>query len=403
MATVTSVKVEGAEEASASIEKVQRSLDGFNKTVNKNRDATRLLDKATGGAVTKFQDLQKGVTQGISGIVGLSKSFKGLRVAIAATGIGLIVVALGTIVTYWDEIVGFISGATKEQERLAKELERTKVVLNQEVSLLQSQLNLQELKGQSTKNTLADLRKVLLVQQAITKKELEEQLVLLENQKIRDEELTFFDKLKASFTVKKDYNYQEELALLQQEKRGIKTEEQIVLEEKINKLKNESLAIDKAITGLDVKEEKKRQKELDDIKKAEQEEFDVFVEFLKKKEELEDEYFQSKLEKEEQEKNIVKDKYFNLIEQAKKYGEDISVLEQAREAELKEVQDKFKLEREEQEAEDALIKQEKLIEKLELDKEFEQLNFDEQREVLNQRSQALLDDKTLTDEQRLVL
>ena len=76
MATVTSVKVEGAEEASAQIQKVQKSLDGFNKAVNKNRDATRLLDKATGGAVTKFQDLQKGVTQGIVGVKGLATSFK---------------------------------------------------------------------------------------------------------------------------------------------------------------------------------------------------------------------------------------------------------------------------------------------------------------------------------------
>ena len=218
MAVIETIKVEGADEAVSDIQKVQNSLEKFNKGVNKNRDATRLLDKATGGAVTKFQDLQKGVTQGIIGVKGLAKSFKGLRVAIAATGIGLIVVALATIVEYWDEIIGFISGATKEQERLAEQLERTKIVLNNETNLLRQQLSLQELKGESTAQTLIDLRKSLLLQQAIAKQQLEEQVTLLENQKIRDEELTFFDKLKASFVIKKDYNYQEELALINKKK-----------------------------------------------------------------------------------------------------------------------------------------------------------------------------------------
>lgn len=403
MAVIETIKVEGADEAVSDIQKVQNSLEKFNKGVNKNRDATRLLDKATGGAVTKFQDLQKGVTQGIIGVKGLAKSFKGLRVAIAATGIGLIVVALATIVEYWDDIIGFISGATKEQERLAAQLERTKIVLNNETNLLRQQLSLQELKGESTAQTLIDLRKSLLLQQAIAKQQLEEQVTLLENQKIRDEELTFFDKLKASFVIKKDYNYQEELALIQQEKRNVKTEEQVILEDKINKLKTEGGNIDKALATLDSNAQKKRQKEVDEVKKTEDEKFKILQDFLIAKEKLEDEYFQSKLEKEEQEKNVVKDKYFNLIEQAKKFGEDTTFLEEAREAGLKEVRDKFKLEREEKEAEDTLIKQEALIEKLELDKEFEQLNFDDQREVLNQREEALTNDKTLTDEQRLAL
>jgi len=403
MAVIETIKVEGADEAVSDIQKVQNSLEKFNKGVNKNRDATRLLDKATGGAVTKFQDLQKGVTQGIIGVKGLAKSFKGLRVAIAATGIGLIVVALATIVEYWDDIIGFISGATKEQERLAEQLERTKIVLNNETNLLRQQLSLQELKGESTAQTLIDLRKSLLLQQAIAKQQLEEQVTLLENQKIRDEELSFFDKLKASFVIKKDYNYQEELALIQQEKRNVKTEEQVILEDKINKLKTEGGNIDKALATLDSNAQKKRQKEVDEVKKTEDEKFKILQDFLIAKEKLEDEYFQSKLKKEEQEKNVVKDKYFNLIEQAKKFNEDITVLEQARDAELQEVQEKFKLEREEKKKEDELIKQEALIEKLELDKEFEQLNFDEQREILNQRSQALLNDETLTEEQKTQL
>lgn len=115
---VAKVKVEGAKEAEKEIRGVQSALDNFNKTVSKNRDATRLLDRATGGAVTQFQDLQKGLVQGVTGIKNLSLSFKGLKGAIAATGIGLIVVALGTIYAYWDDIKEAISGVSAETKTL---------------------------------------------------------------------------------------------------------------------------------------------------------------------------------------------------------------------------------------------------------------------------------------------
>ena len=237
--SIQKIRVEGGKEAEAAIQGVQSALEKFNKTASKNRDAVRLLDKATGGAITKFQDFQKGITQGISTVKGLSKTFKGLRVAIAATGIGLIVVALGTIATYWEDITGFISGATAELERQREELERTKKLLNDEVDLLNSQLRLQELKGESTDETLLTLRKTLLIQQEIVKAELLENQALLEKQKARDNEITFFDKLKASFDVRKGYNYQENLARIESEKKASQTEEQIELEDKINLLKNE--------------------------------------------------------------------------------------------------------------------------------------------------------------------
>ena len=265
--SVQKIRVEGGKEAEAAIQGVQNALEKFNKTASKNRDAVRLLDKATGGAVTKFQDFQKGITQGITTVKGLSKTFKGLRVAIAATGIGLIVVALGTIATYWEDITGFISGSTEELKRQQAELEDTKKILNNEVDLLNSQLRLQELKGESTDETLLTLRKTLLVQQELNKAELEENILLLEKQKSRDNEITFFDKLKASFDIRKGYNYQENLALITAEKKNTKTEEQIELEDKINLLKKDRFKIETSLATLDSNAEKRRKKELDDEKK----------------------------------------------------------------------------------------------------------------------------------------
>ena len=47
-------------------------------------------------------------------------AFNGIKGAIGATGIGLLVVALGTLVTYWDDIKKAVTGATKETEAYAE-------------------------------------------------------------------------------------------------------------------------------------------------------------------------------------------------------------------------------------------------------------------------------------------
>jgi hypothetical protein len=58
------------------------------------KKAESAIDNLTGGAITKF----RGLTKGIGGAV---KGFKTLRGAIISTGIGALVVALGTLVTYF--------------------------------------------------------------------------------------------------------------------------------------------------------------------------------------------------------------------------------------------------------------------------------------------------------------
>ena len=48
-------------------------------------------------------------------------AFKAIKGAIGATGIGLLLVALGTIVAYWDDITAAVSGVSAEQEALNAE------------------------------------------------------------------------------------------------------------------------------------------------------------------------------------------------------------------------------------------------------------------------------------------
>ena len=178
------IRIVGAKQAEADVRNVQSALDDFNKTVSKNRDATRLLDKATGGAVTQFQDLQKGIVQGAKGIKGLSVSFKGLKASIAATGIGLIVVALGTIVAYWDDIKKLVSGVSSETKRLlALQQEQVQATQDQYDNILatsnilkqqgKTEKEILQLKIKSTDESITALEAQLTTQKEIKKAQVE--------------------------------------------------------------------------------------------------------------------------------------------------------------------------------------------------------------------------------------
>lgn len=75
------------------------------------------------------------LSQGVQGLLEAKDSFtqlgavamnalKGIRTGIAATGIGLFVVALGTVVAYWDDIKAAVNNASKEQERYNQQQKR---------------------------------------------------------------------------------------------------------------------------------------------------------------------------------------------------------------------------------------------------------------------------------------
>ena len=75
-----------------------------------------------------FDKVKAGLTGMGSGFTSMAKeakaAFTGIKAAIGATGIGLLVIALGTIYAYWDDIKGVVSGLTTEQKRLNAEAEK---------------------------------------------------------------------------------------------------------------------------------------------------------------------------------------------------------------------------------------------------------------------------------------
>lgn len=87
------------------------------------------------------------------GIVAVD-AFKSIKVAIGSTGIGLLLVALGTIYTYWDDIKGAVSGVSAEQKKL-NDISKSNVKAEQDkLEAIDGQDNILKLQGKSEKEIL---------------------------------------------------------------------------------------------------------------------------------------------------------------------------------------------------------------------------------------------------------
>lgn len=146
------------------------------------------LSASIGGALNGFQafegalglvgveseDLQKSLlkvqsamalSQGVQGLLEAKDSFKqlgavaadalkGIRTGIAATGIGLLVIAVGTLVAYWDDIKTAISGVSAEQEALNAKSQKDVDLQKEKLESLDSQDNILKLQGLTEKQIL---------------------------------------------------------------------------------------------------------------------------------------------------------------------------------------------------------------------------------------------------------
>jgi len=81
-------------------------------------------------------------------------AFKGIRGAIAATGIGLLLIAVGTLVAYWDDIKAAVNGVSKEQAKLNELTHKNFETSKEELSTLDSQDNVLKLQGKSERQIL---------------------------------------------------------------------------------------------------------------------------------------------------------------------------------------------------------------------------------------------------------
>ncbi len=81
-------------------------------------------------------------------------AFKGIKAAIGSTGIGLLVIAVGTLVAYWDDIKGAVSGVSSEQDELNKKTEDNLKAEKEKLSAIGGQENILKLQGKTEKEIL---------------------------------------------------------------------------------------------------------------------------------------------------------------------------------------------------------------------------------------------------------
>jgi hypothetical protein len=81
-------------------------------------------------------------------------AFKGIKSAIGSTGIGLLVVALGTIYAYWDDIKEAVSGVSQEQKKLNAASQKNVDLEAEKLKAISNQDNILKLQGKSEKEIL---------------------------------------------------------------------------------------------------------------------------------------------------------------------------------------------------------------------------------------------------------
>jgi hypothetical protein len=120
------------------------------------------FDKVKTGLVSMVEGFKSMGSQAMA-------AFKGIKGAIAATGIGLLVIALGTIYAYWDDIKGVVDGLTpelKKQNELAAERVKLADKALEDAQLEENALRLQ---GKTEKE-------ILLIKEANLKKAIESRI-----------------------------------------------------------------------------------------------------------------------------------------------------------------------------------------------------------------------------------
>jgi hypothetical protein len=109
------------------------------------------------------------------GIVGV-QAFNSIKTAIGATGIGLLVVALGTIYAYWDDITEAVSGVSQEQQKLNRETNKNVQAQKDKLAELDNQDAVLKQQGLSE-------RQILKLKEAQTRELIKQQIVQLEGAK----------------------------------------------------------------------------------------------------------------------------------------------------------------------------------------------------------------------------
>tara|TARA_R110000803_G_scaffold76454_3_gene141106 strand:+ start:5982 stop:7583 length:1602 start_codon:yes stop_codon:yes gene_type:complete len=158
-----------------SLNNEQKKANAITKTsikdVGANGGAIAVLDSVTGGLATRVRDAAEATKL-------FNFSLKGTKAALLATGIGAFVIAIGLVVTYWDDIVDFITQANAKLENQLTLVESIQGVLEGELAVINKQLELNKLQGKA--NEELEKQRVAILERLREQNDAE--IKILENQ-----------------------------------------------------------------------------------------------------------------------------------------------------------------------------------------------------------------------------
>ena len=319
------------------------------------------------------------LSQGLQGLGESIDSFKqlgavaknalaGIRTGIAATGIGVLLVALGAVVAYWDDIKEAVGGVSEEQENLNIQAQENLDVQQKKLDTIGSQDNILKLQGKSEK----DILKIKLAQtdEVIKASEIQIQNNIAttkaqteaarRNQEILAGTLKFLS-LPLTMILKtvdlvgkalgKDFGLEEKVftglaSFVFDPKEVQKEGDAAVAEQKkaLDKLKNDRAGLQLSIKAID-------KQAATDAAAKQKEANDKAIELEKQKvdalERIRQGEIDTEAERRAEEKRQIQKQYEELIAEATKYGQDTTALKEAQRTKEKELQDKFDAEDEE--------------------------------------------------------
>lgn len=146
-----------ADNIGKSVDGAGKSFEGLGKNAvdagEAGSGAVAVLDEATGGMATRVKNVGLGLkAMGKNAIASFRASIagaNGMKKALISTGIGAIVVALGLIVAYWDDIVGAISGVSADQKQLLADTEAEVIARQNSLTITEQSENSLRIQGKS--------------------------------------------------------------------------------------------------------------------------------------------------------------------------------------------------------------------------------------------------------------
>ncbi|MBM3417470.1 MAG: hypothetical protein FJY17_00940 [Bacteroidetes bacterium] len=146
----TLLKVQSAMALSQGLQTLGESVDSF-KQLGAVIKSTTIFQQANNMATSIATGLQRAF--GVA-TIGTSKAFNILKAAIISTGIGALIVAIGTLIAYWDKIKEAVSGVSKQQSNLLKTTQKNQTAEKEKLETLERQDNSLKLQGKSEKDIL---------------------------------------------------------------------------------------------------------------------------------------------------------------------------------------------------------------------------------------------------------